>query len=433
MKKWILLFVFVLFISCKSKNEAIYFSPEKAKQYFGEVEAICNKDNGILWGKNLYAPLMLVDRPSRRIFSNQPDKEGLLKEKDGIYTGIFPKEFIINYNALDFGGTLFAMSPLPPEEDRYRIKSRTIRGLFHYFQQTSGIGSSGYNTSHKDEKNARMWLKLEWKALRNAINNEGNARFQSIRDALIFRGASRELYMQYINDENKFENYEGFATFTYTLLCSNSKEEFKTRLLEYLDRIYKFQSYSRSYGFIHGGLYAFLLYEKGFDFKTITSPNIDLGNTVKDLYGIQLPAICRDVAGSLAVNYDVETIRKEEEQRIAEIKERIHKQISKFTEKPVVFLELESPYFDFEPEDIHALDTLGTLYTSMRVSDNWGKLTVDKGGCLVSYNFNYIRITAKNLKENKSHFSGEGWHLILNSDWEMIKANQNYFVRNIMP
>ena len=135
----------------------------------------------------------------------------------------------------------------------------------------------------------------------------------------------------------------------------------KRRLFENLDRVYSMQSYARSYGFIHGALYASLLYDKGFDFKKIKTDNFDLGNAVKELYNIELPVICRDVAGSLAVNYDIDAINKEEEQRIADIRESIHKQISIFTEKPVVFLELESPYFDFEPEDIHSLDTLGTF------------------------------------------------------------------------
>ncbi|MDO9340199.1 MAG: hypothetical protein Q7T72_06680, partial [Bacteroidales bacterium] len=124
---------------------------------------------------------------------------------------------------------------------------------------------------------------------------------------------------------------------------------------------------------------------------------------------------------------------KEEEQRLSDIRESIHKQISTFTENPVVFLELESPYFDFEPENIHSLDTLGTLYSSMRISDNWGKLTVDKGGCLVSNNFKYLRITAKGFKEDKNHISGEGWLLILNNDWELVLVDQNYFVRKLMP
>jgi hypothetical protein len=193
------------------------------------------------------------------------------------------------------------------------------------------------------------------------------------------------------------------------------------------------QSYARSYGFIHGALYTSLLYDKGFDLKTITADSYDLGNAVKELYKINLPAICRDVAGSLAVNYDIETINKEEEKRDADIKQSIEDQLNIFTEKPVVFLELESPYFDFEPEDVHPLDTFGTLYNSMRVSDNWGKLTVDKGGCLVSTNLKFIRIPAKGFKADKNHISGDGWHLILNDNWELVHVEQNYFVRKLMP
>jgi hypothetical protein len=278
-----------------------------------------------------------------------------------------------------------------------------------------------------------IWIKLEWKALRKALNHESEERQLAIRDALIFRGSNREFYLKYSNDENRFETYEGLATFTYTLLCTNSPEEFKSRLFENLDRVYSMQSYSRSYGFIHGALYAFLLYDKGFNLRKIQTDNFDLGSAVKELYNIELPLICRDVAGSLAVNYDIDAINKEEEKRLSNIRESIHKRVSTFTEKPVVFLELESPYFDFEPENIHSLDTLGTLYSSMRISDNWGKLTVDKGGCLVSNNFKFIRITAKGLKEDKNHISGEGWMLILKNDWELVLVDQNYFVRKLMP
>jgi hypothetical protein len=184
---------------------------------------------------------------------------------------------------------------------------------------------------------------------------------------------------------------------------------------------------------VHGALYASLLYDKGFDFKKIETDNFDLGNAVKEMYNIELPAICRDVAGSLALSYDIDEINKEEVKRLTDIKESVHRLISTFTEKPVVFLELESPYFDFEPENVLPLDTLGTLYSSMRVSDNWGKLTVDEGGCLVSNSFKYLRITAKGFKADKNHIYGEGWHLILNNNWELIPVEENYIVRKLMP
>ena len=390
-------------------------------------------DNGSLWGKNLYGPLMFVDRTNRRIVANQPDKEGLLKEKAGVYTGYYPKELIINFNPVKFGGVLFAMAPLPNEEDDYRIKTGAIHGLFHRFREISGFVLTSYNTNNMDEKEARFWIKLEWKALRKALDSEGESLKLAVRDALVFRGSNRELYQKYADDENRFENYEGLATFTYTLLCTYSETEYKKQLFDNLNRIYAMQSYARSYGFIHGALYATLLKNKGFDFKTIHTDNFDLGTAVKELYNIELPAICRDVAGSLALSYDIDAINKEEDTRLSDIRESLRKQTSTFTEKPVVFLELESPYFDFEPEDIHSLDTMGTLYTSMRVSDNWGKLTVDKVGCLISNNFKYIRISGKGFKEEKNRISGEGWQLIMNDDWKLVPVDQNYFVRKKMP
>lgn len=433
MKIWIL-FCFLVFISgCKGPVEESYFTAEKADLIFKKTEEICNLDNGKLWGANLYGPLMFVDRDSRKIFANKNDNEGLLKLKDGIYTGFYPRERIINITAVNFGGTHFGMAPLPIEEDDYRLTTRAVHSLFHRFQQSAGINPEYFNAVKMDEKEARIWIKLEWKALKKAIGSEGEEQKLALRDALIFRGSSREAFPKNISLENRFETYEGLATFTYLLLTAKSQEEFESRLFEYLDRIYSFQSYSRSYGSIHGALYAALLYEKGFDFKTITPYNIDLGNQVKELYNIELPQVCRDVAGSISINYAISEIYNEEEQRLKDIRERLNDQASLFTTKPVVLLELESPYFDFEPEDVHFLDTLGTLYNTMRVSDNWGKLTVDKIGCLVSNNYKFLRITAKGLKIDKNHIYGEGWQMILNEGWVIKESGQNYSVRKFVP
>jgi hypothetical protein len=433
MKNLIYLLVILFIGSCSKENVAVYFTTEKASKYFRDIETLCNKDNGQLWGKNLYGPIMFVDRPSRKIFANRPDKDGILKEKDGVYTGDYPKEMVIQNQPKIFGGTLFGIVILPPQEDTYRIKRGAIRSLFHLLQNIASAYPTSFNTKHIDERNARLWLKLEWKALKNAINNEGEMRLQALRDALIFRGARRELYPKSGNDENMFEDYEGLATFTAVTLIEDTTSVAKKRLIDNLDRTYALQSYSRNYGFIHGALYAYLIHEIGFDFKTIHSDTTDLGKIAGTLYKIQLPLICRDVAGSLALTYDIESIYKEEDQRLAKIKESRLNELSVFTEKPIVYLELESPYFDFEPEDIKALDTLGTIYTTIRVSDNWGKLSVDKGGCLVSSNLKYIRITARNIKETKNHVSGDGWNLIMNYDWELVKSDQNYFIRKLMP
>lgn len=433
MKKWIIFPIIIFLAGCKGNQDNSFFTNEKAAAYFGKIENACNSDSGKLWGTNLYGPLMFVDRNSRRIIANEPDNEGLLKEKDGVYTGTYPKELLIYTSAADYGGKFFSMTLMPAEEDEYKIVSRAIHSLFHRYENLNGFSPSVFDTRNMDEKNARLWIKLEWKALRKAISSEGQEQQLAIRDALIFRGSNHELYQKFAADEIRFESYEGLATFTYILLSTNSHQEFLERLFQYLDRIYSSQSYTRTYGQIHGALYATLLFEKGFDFSSSKPLDTDLGALVKDVYMIDLPEVCRDIAGSLSVNYDIETIYKEEKQRDMDIEERFNKFISTYTEKPVVLLELESPSFDFEPEDIHPLDTLGTLYSAMRISDNWGKLVVENGGCLVANNLKSLRVTAKSVKQDKNKISGEGWHLILNDNWDMTAVGENYFVHRLMP
>ncbi len=193
----------------------------------------------------------------------------------------------------------------------------------------------------------------------------------------MFRGARRELFPDAIADENKFENYEGLTTFTYIKLCTAGQDEIRTRILEYLDRIYQNNSYVWGYGFVHGALYATLLNDKGFDFRQIKTSDFDLGLATREAYGVTLPEVCRDVAGSLAFNYDIQSIRNEESEREALINENTRRIVTTFSERPVVTINMESPNFSFEPEDINYLDTLGTLYEKLRVSDNWGRLAVD--------------------------------------------------------
>lgn len=423
-------FIALLLLSgCREKVAETYFTPEKALYYFSKIEETCNRDGGNLWGQNLYGPMMFIERSTRKITANQPDKEGLLKLRDGVYTGDYPWKNIITISAVEFGGTLYGVAPLPLEEDEFRLLTRAIHSLFHRYQQETGISPEYFNETEMDEREARIWIKLEWKALRKAIDSDGEEQRLAIRDALIFRGSNRETFPRHASSANRFESYEGLATFTYLLLTTQNQEEYRKSLFDYLDRLYQFQSYSRSYGSIHGALYATLMLNKGYDFSTIKSDTVDLARIVKQLYQIELPLVCRDVAGSISMNYNISEIQEEEESRIRGIQDRLKGQLSQFTEKPVVFLELESPSFDFEPKDVSYLDTLGTLYNTIRVSDNWGKLSVDKTGCLVSNNFKNLRITAKGLKSDKNHLYGEGWQIILNEGWTLVESGEHFYIR----
>ncbi len=417
---------------CVEEEGIGYFTVDKAKYYFSEVEKLCTLDNGKLWGENLFGPILFIDTHTRRLYSNTQDREGLLKPKDGIFTGTFPREEVITYAKM-YGGTLYAISPIPEEEDFYTITTRCLHGLFHCYQIRKGIDTPDYNTSHMSERTARFWLKMEWKALERAIRSDGETRSQAIRDALVFRSARREIYPKYINEENKFENYEGLASFTYMILGNSSHEELLNKILESYNRIYDYRSYSFSYGYVHGSLYAYLLNEAGFDFSGINDRSFDLGEALREIYDITLPDICRDISGSLAFNYDIDLVKEEEKEREEQLREGLRRRTAQFMEKPIVLIELESPNFAFEAEDTDPVDTFGIIYQTLRVSDNWGKLAVEEGGCLVSPNLKFLRVPAKNVEMAKQHISGDGWHIVLNNNWEFIQVDENYFVRKLTP
>lgn len=416
-------------MGCSKKEAPGYFTTEKAADYFKSIEELCLQDNGQLWGKNLYGPVMFVDRTNRRIIANFPDAEGHLKGHDGIYTGIYPNELIVYNEPIVFGGTTFAMVPVPPVENEPWMKALSIHALFHCFQKANSIENTLVVHDQFNEEDARLWIKLEWKALRKAITSQGEEKLRAIRDALVFRNTNRELF-GLSKEELRYETREGLATFTDMKFTNNTPEALNKRLLENLDWIYSMPSYSVFYGNTSGSLYSKLLYDTGFDFRSIAADSADLGNLVQQAYKVELPPICRDVAGSLGLCYDLNIISQEEEERMRLIHAELHKLTSTFTGKQVVYIELVSPYFDFEPEDVHPVDTMGTLYSSIRVSDNWGKLTVNKGGCLISGSNKYIRMTAKDISIAKNRIEGNGWYMILNQGWELSKVDQNYILRN---
>jgi len=429
MHKWFIVSVVLLSAACARKEPEINFQASEAIKYFNTIDSICNKDNGKLWGVNFSGPVMFVDRPSRRIFASRPDREGLLRIKDGVWQGIFPRERIIENGPVEYGGEYYAMIPLPRQEDRYRIITMAVSALYRIYLKSNGFEPERFFIHYWDERPSRVWLKLEYRALKKALQSDREDLPGYLRDAIIFRSARREQIRSSQADENRFEKYNGLSLFTSVILCNETEEKANTRMIENIDFFYSLPSFSRSAGTILGSVYAFLLYRNGFDIKGISLNGGSIDSLAVSYFGLELPEISRDVAGSLAIVYDVDAIYKEEEQRMTGIRERVRRQLSKFTEKPVLTLELESPNFDFEPEDVRPLDTLGTIYNTLRVSDNWGKLTVEKGGCLLTDNLKTIRLGAKNIKESKNHINGDGWQLILNGNWKVVKQDDNYSLR----
>ncbi|WP_286407136.1 hypothetical protein [Myroides odoratimimus] len=80
----------------------------------------------------------------------------------------------------------------------------------------------------------------------------------------------------------------------------------------------------------------------------------------------------------------------------------------------------------FNPSNLVALEDKGTVYPTMRISDKWGILTVEKGA-LMSPNWDRLSITNPTKVEENKVF-GDGWILELTEHYkiEQNKDDLNY-------
>ena len=79
------------------------------------------------------------------------------------------------------------------------------------------------------------------------------------------------------------------------------------------------------------------------------------------------------------------------------------------------------------PTDIIPLDTLGMVHQRIILSDNWGKLTVNNGGCLLKGN--KASVPAKNLIIEGNKIYTQNWEILLEDNWSLVMNNSNYILR----
>src|SRR5437588_9041945 len=78
-----------------------------------------------------------------------------------------------------------------PADERQRVM---LHRLFHRIQAELGFTASNGFNEHLDTLEGRVWMQLEWRALRRARESSGSDRAEAIADALAFRRERRRLF-----------------------------------------------------------------------------------------------------------------------------------------------------------------------------------------------------------------------------------------------
>src|SRR5688572_8441054 len=179
--------------------------PQLAQRYFEEATKLCQRDAGRLWGVSLCGPMVIFDPTTGTRATSQPEPEGPPPRFSGFADG-----------PVSWGGVRWFSWPLYmlPEKDADTRQQLMLHGLFHRIQPELGfITDDGFN-EHLDTLEGRVWMQLEWRALRRAVESSGSDRARAIADALAFRRERRRRFPGAADNERRDEIREGLATYT---------------------------------------------------------------------------------------------------------------------------------------------------------------------------------------------------------------------------
>ena len=399
-----------------------------AYQYFQEAHALCSRDNGKLWGVSLCGPMLFVDRKTRTVVANQPDAEAILTKSGNVFVGKLPAKVQIANTAKDWAGVKWTMIIFPLPEDRYRRANLMAHELWHRIQKDIGFPSSGAANNHLDSRDGRVWLQLEWRALANALTSRGKKRQQAITDALLFRAYRRAIFPQAASEEREMEMHEGLAEYTGVRLSGSPNLNLYVVDGDLKEAANK-QTFVRSFAYASGPAYGILLDGTGKNWRKSLKKEDDLGVVLQKAFAIKLPQSIKQASEERAKVYDGDKLQASETERENKRQQLVAAYRAKLVDGPVLVIPLQKMSMELNPGNLVPLDSLGTVYPTIRVVDVWGILTVSNGA-LMNPTFSRIYVSAPgNL--SASPIQGDGWTLELNAGWTVAAGERkgDYLVK----
>ena len=425
MKQMILITLLVLFTQgCNTtKQQTVY---DNIPAVFSEIKA-ATKKNISLWDKDLYGAMFLVDPQTRQIFANEPDTAGFLKLDGSIYTGILPENISFSNTAINWNGKSWAMIKLPLPENKYERIDLLAHELFHKAQPSLGFTLYNPDNTHLDLKDGRIYLRLELEALKKAIQSTvEKEKQQHLTNALIFRKYRNSLYPETDVIENSLELNEGIATFTGLIISGRNEKQSKELIVNGINSFYNYPTFVRSFAYHTTPVYGYLLYCKNKNWNKNITKTTNLTDFFIKAFNIIIPTDLTKTVEIISEDYNGKTIIKEETEREENNRKIISEFKHKFIEMPHFELRFEEMNISFDPTNIMALEDKGTVYPNIRITDQWGILTVENGA-LMSPNWDKITITNP-IRTDDKKIIGDGWTLELADGYtvEKEKASENY-------
>ncbi|MDP2886319.1 MAG: hypothetical protein Q8P51_14990 [Ignavibacteria bacterium] len=397
--------------------------------YFNEIR-IATAEYKDLWNYDLDGPVLLVQPVTRELYANVADSAGVLKGNGTIYRGILPKEVNIANTSVRWNGVEWAMIMLPLPANKNERACLVTHELFHRAQPA--LGFKLYNTanSHLDQQEGRILLRLELEALKAAVLAESStARRSHLRNAFTMREYRRSLFAGADTTENLLELNEGLAEFTGLMMSGMKREEIQDHFRQSISAFLNNPTFVRSFPYQTIPMYGYLLSNEKSTWNREITAQSNLTDYLAKAFNLNLPGDLKTAVAAIAGQYGGETVTAEETAREENRKKLIAEYKYKFIDQPHLVIVFEKMNISFDPRNIIPLGDQGMVYPTIRVTDNWGILTVERGA-LLGANWDKITVSTP-LDINDSKVTGDGWTLELKNGYavEKVASTSNYTVR----
>jgi hypothetical protein len=428
MKKVLKVFPVLILISF-STNLSIgqnKISRDTISIYFREIKANTDyyKD---LWNIDLYGPILLVDSESRIVYSNFPDSTGILKQNGEIFSGILPNNVNIANTAINWSGKSWAMIMLLLPENKHERLDLLSHELFHRSQPMLGYKMNNPDNNHLDQKEGRVYLRLELEALRQALVAKSKSEInRNLANALYFRNHRYSIYQNAKSSENSLELNEGLATYTGIFMSGRDNKQIEDYFENKITEFQNYPTFVRSFAYLTIPLYGTLLSRSDKYWNKQIDNNTNLTDFFIKSFNLRIPA---NLDAAIIKQYGFMKINADETKREERIKQLTAAYKTKFIEQPHLEIRFEKMSVSFDPRNIMPIEGYGTVYPTLRVSDNWGILTVSNGA-LLGANWDKITVSEPTLI-NTDKVVGNGWTIDLNSGYfiEKNSSDNNYSLK----
>jgi hypothetical protein len=275
---------------------------------------------------------------------------------------------------------------------------------------------------HLDFGEGRTWLRLELRALAEAIRSADSATMRRhAESALLFRARRRSAYSGSDSTEASLEIQEGLPEYTGHRMAMLLTHEGLSRVADHVSAYEKRASFVRAFAYGTGPGFGVLLDRVAPDWRTAVRTKRDLSGLLADAVRFSIPRDLDRAARTRASPYGFAEVDSAERARdasratmLAEYRARLS------TGATITFHQgRDSLSWGYDPTALIALDLKTVVYPFGSFTALWGSLNVERNGVLVSNDFSVIRVglSAEPPGADARQWSGNGWTVTLNPGW----------------